>query len=90
MRIELQNPYAAALNDSQKVNGKSTDVNQQEPVSADLSASVQLSGLSQQALEAPEIRQDRVSQLQQAIASGTYSVSNEALAGAMMRDLAQE
>ena len=90
MRIELQNPYAAALNDSQKAGSKATDGNLQEPVSADLSASVQLSGLSQQAMAAPEIRQDRVSQLQQAIASGTYSVSNEALASAMMRDLAQE
>lgn len=87
MRIDLQNTYVANLNDSPKTAGKATESNQPENVGADVSANVQLSNIGTQASTAPEIRQDRVTQLRQAIDSGTYSVSNEALAEAMMHDL---
>jgi flagellar biosynthesis anti-sigma factor FlgM len=35
----------------------------------------------------PEVRQDRVAALQQAIASGTYNVSGQQIAQAMSSDL---
>ena len=89
MRIDLNNIYVSDLNDPQKTSAKGTESKQPEAVGEDVSADVQLSKIGVQATAAPEIRQDRVAQLRQAVDSGTYSVSNEALAGAMMRDLLQ-
>ncbi|HUN90335.1 MAG TPA: flagellar biosynthesis anti-sigma factor FlgM [Terriglobales bacterium] len=89
MRVDLQSSYLA-LSESQKTDTKSAPLIQREPVSTDPSIDVHVSALGTQASSAPDIRQDRVAELRQAIASGTYSVSNEALAGAMMRDLLQQ
>jgi len=87
MRIDLQSAYeAAAIERSQNANAKSTPDVSQAPVSANLSTGVYVSGLVAKAASTPEIRQDRVEQLRQAISSGTYSVSNEQLADAMLRD----
>jgi flagellar biosynthesis anti-sigma factor FlgM len=41
-----------------------------------------------QALQMPEIRQDRVSSLQQQIASGSYQVASQEVANAMLRNIA--
>lgn len=91
MRIDLSNAYAAGVNEAEKANVKTAqEVKEQDSVSSDLSAQVQLSGLAQQVTSAPEIRPERVDQLRQAMASGTYSVSDQALAGAMMRDVLQQ
>ena len=89
MRIDLQSAYVANLNDSQKTSAKTTQPQEPELIGADASSNVQLSKVGTQATEPPDIRQDRVAQLRQAIESGTYSVSNEALAGAIMRNLLQ-
>lgn len=88
MRIDLQNTYVSSLDDLQKTSPKTAELNQRE-IGGESSANVRLSNIAQQATEAPEIREDRVAQLRQEIDSGTYSVSNEALADAMMRDLLQ-
>lgn len=47
---------------------------------------VRLNSLAAQANDVPEIRQDKVDSLRQAIHSGTYKVSDEALADAILRD----
>ena len=40
-----------------------------------------------EAMQMPEVRQDRVASLQQQIASGTYQVAPQAVADAMLRNL---
>jgi negative regulator of flagellin synthesis FlgM len=50
------------------------------------SDAVRLSELSISLSSAPEIRQDRVAAVSQAIQNGTFSVSNEQIAQSMMRD----
>ena len=47
---------------------------------------VKLSELSASLSGVPEVRQERVTAIQQAIQNGTYSVSNEQIAESMMRD----
>jgi flagellar biosynthesis anti-sigma factor FlgM len=41
-----------------------------------------------QAMQMPDVRQDRVASLQQRIASGAYQVAPQAVADAMLRNLA--
>ena len=53
--------------------------------SSDLSPAAQAVA---QAMQMPEIRQDRVASLQQQIASGSYQVSAPEVANAMLRNLA--
>lgn len=48
---------------------------------------VQLNSLDQQALNTPEVRSEKVSALRAQIESGTYKVSGEQLAGAMLSDV---
>jgi flagellar biosynthesis anti-sigma factor FlgM len=55
-------------------------------ISSGDSSSVNLSGLEAKTTAAPEVRADRVEQLRQALESGTYLVSDEALADAMLND----
>ena len=43
--------------------------------------------LSGQVSSAPDVRQDRVASLKQAVQNGTYNVSNQQIAQAMARDL---
>jgi flagellar biosynthesis anti-sigma factor FlgM len=52
--------------------------------SADLSPAAQTVA---QAMQMPEVRQDRVASLQQQIASGTYQVAPQDVADAMLRNL---
>lgn len=52
-----------------------------------LSAGVQrVSALETQLAQMPEVRSERVAQLQDAIRSGKYSVSNDQVASAMLSD----
>lgn len=50
------------------------------------SDALKLSDLSAKLANVPDIRQDRVATLSQAIQNGSYSVSNQQIAVAMMRD----
>jgi negative regulator of flagellin synthesis FlgM len=50
------------------------------------SDAVRFSNLSSQLSNVPEIRQDRVAQVSQALQNGTYSVSNKQIAQSMLRD----
>ncbi|HEX6497093.1 MAG TPA: flagellar biosynthesis anti-sigma factor FlgM [Acidobacteriaceae bacterium] len=52
--------------------------------STDLSPAAQVVA---QAMQMPEIRQDRIASLQQQIASGTYQVASQDVADAMLRNL---
>lgn len=52
--------------------------------STDLSSAAQRVA---QAMQMPDVRQDRVASLQQQIASGTYHVASQDLADAMLRNL---
>lgn len=46
----------------------------------------QLSNLSMALANVPDVRQDRVQAVSSAIQNGSYSVSNQQIAGAMLRD----
>ena len=91
MRIDLRTAYDAnAIDQAQRTSAKPSAQKQAEAAgTADVSSDVRLSGLEAKVASAPDIRQDRVEQLRQAIASGTYSVSDEQLADAMLRDTLQ-
>lgn len=87
MRIDLRSTYdPAPIDKAQTTASKTgtTGVRMTDP--SDQATDVRLSGLEREASSAPEIREDRVHQLRQAIASGTYSVTDEQLAEAMIRD----
>ena len=97
MRIDLRNTYDPAAIDqtastkaSVKTNMKPAESSGQDRVSADVSTNVRLSGFVAKASSAPEMRQDRVDQLRHAIGSGTYSVSDEQLANAMLSDVMKQ
>ncbi len=90
MRIDLRIASdPATLDRAQKANAKAAESNQTSSVSADLSSAVHLQNFETVVAQAPEIRQERVDQLRQAISSGTYSVSDEQLADAMLRNILQ-
>jgi flagellar biosynthesis anti-sigma factor FlgM len=92
MRINLQTSFDAnSVEQTQKASEKKTALQgpQGALVADPSSTQVQLSGLQAQVASAPEIRQGRVDQLRQAIGSGSYSVSNEQLAGAILGDRLQ-
>ncbi len=87
MRIDLRSAYdPGAIEQAQKTSSKGGAAKAQMTDSTDLSTEVQLSSLEGKVASAPDIRQDKVDQLRQAIASGTYSVTDEQLADAMIRD----
>ena len=87
MRIDLQNLYTSYPADAVGAAKTKTVDNQSLDPVADPSTQVQISGLAAQAALTPEIRQERVNQLRQAIDSGTYSVRDAQLAQAMVSDL---
>ena len=90
MRIDLRTAYdMSAIDKTQKASGTSGSPKAEAAGTADLSSDVRLSGLEAKVASAPDIRQDRVDQLRQAVTSGTYSVSDEQLADAMLRDALQ-
>jgi flagellar biosynthesis anti-sigma factor FlgM len=50
-------------------------------------AHVQVEALTAQTSQLPELRQERVSALRQAVASGQYQASSKSVAGAMMNQM---
>ena len=90
MRIDLNSP---AVQNSQAERSAKTNRTKGERNPAVESAAnppssedrVTLGSLAAKALETPEIRQDKVEALRQAIHDGTYSVDPEKIADAMLR-----
>ena len=73
---------APASRTSQAVGG---DTGDQASLSHD---ALQLSNLSNAIAGIPEVRQDRVAAVRQALQSGTYAVTNQQIAESMLRDFA--
>lgn len=86
MRIDLRLYDTASLEQTQRANVKDGIKTKPPTTDGDVSSDVRLSGLETQVASMPEIRQGRVDQLRQAIKAGTYSVTDEQLASAMLGD----
>jgi negative regulator of flagellin synthesis FlgM len=54
------------------------------------SGASRVASLAAKAMEAPEIRQDKVSALRDAIRSGKYSVDSQKVADAMLKEFSEE
>lgn len=90
MRIDLFNSQASQV--AGQPNPK--QVNTQDAVTSEVDAggdrttlssgSGSIGSLVSEAMKSPEIRQDKVSSLQQAIGSGQYQLDPEQIAGAMI------
>lgn len=92
MRIDLNFPLPRGT-ETEKSNKSSVgakargqQVNDKTPLGED---SVSLSSLASQVLESPEVREDKVNSLRQAIESGTYSVDPRQIAEAMIHDASE-
>ena len=87
MRIDLNSPFQrGAQAEKSGKPSKSTNVHASR-VSDDAGLSedsVTLSSLALKALESPEVRQDKVDGLRQAIQNGQYSVNPQQVAEAML------
>ncbi len=92
MRIEGANPWAGidGLNSSQAERSRAASVSVASSSSADhaqLSTDATLaSSLLSRLNDVPEIRQEKVDQLRNSIARGTYEVSGDQIADAMLSD----
>jgi negative regulator of flagellin synthesis FlgM len=93
MRIEGSNAWSGieGLNSSQKERSRAESPSTAISSTADdaqLSPAATLaSSLLQRLGDVPEIRQDKVDQLRNSISAGTYKVSSDQIAGAMLNDL---
>lgn len=94
MRVEGNSAWNAIDTvglESTESTGRPPSTNTRDSVSGDeanFSAEAQRMTSLQQAVAAtPDIREDRVAQLRQSIQQGTYQVSDEQIAGAMLNDL---
>ena len=92
MRIDGPNPWSGieALNSAQDEKLRSRSESATESRASDdaqLSPAARLaSSLIQRLQQVPEVRQDKVEQLRNSIAQGTYQVSSDQIAGAMVND----
>jgi|HubBroStandDraft_5_1064220.scaffolds.fasta_scaffold262285_2 flagellar biosynthesis anti-sigma factor FlgM len=90
MRIDLYNSTASQLNndsDAKQVKSQDlavTDATESGDRTTLTSGSVSVSSLVSQAMNSPEVRQDKVESLQQAVRSGKYQLEPENIAGAMI------
>jgi flagellar biosynthesis anti-sigma factor FlgM len=90
MRIDLYNSTASQLNndsDAKQVKSQDlavTDATESGDRTTLTSGSVSVSSLVSQAMNSPEVRQDKVESLQQAVQSGKYQLEPENIAGAMI------
>jgi negative regulator of flagellin synthesis FlgM len=90
MRIDLYNSTASQLNndsDAKQVKSQDlavTDATESGDRTTLTSGSVSVSSLVSQAMNSPEVRQDKVESLQQAVQSGKYQLEAENIAGAMI------
>lgn len=96
MRIDpnSQSPAAVQLDAVQDAKNSASQKAEQDPatgtgVQVQLStSSTQVAALTQQAVNAPGVRTDRVDALRQAVRDGNFNVSNEQVAAAMYSDMA--
>jgi len=90
MRIDLYNTAASQISsepDQKQVKAKNlpaTEVNGEGDRTTLTSGSGPVSALVSEAMSSPEIRQDKVQSLQQAISSGQYQIDPDKIAGAMI------
>lgn len=90
MRIDLFNPASAQLpgevnaQATKNGNASSVDLGDGGDRTTLSSGSAAVSSLVGQAMNTPEIRQDKVQSLQQAIAAGQYPLDPQQIAGAMI------
>jgi len=92
MRIDLNSsvPQRVAPEKSVKsATASSSADSAQEPDSAYSQDTVRLTGLASQAMSMPEVRQDMVARLRQAVQSGQYSVDPQKVAEAMLQRAAR-
>jgi flagellar biosynthesis anti-sigma factor FlgM len=93
MRIDSGIPLQSKLEieRTQKKPAGGSQSGQASGVTSELSPDVvRLSSLEVQAESAPDVRQEKVNALRDAISSGTYQVSNESLADAILRDVLKQ
>ena len=87
MRINGQTPISNAIvsgrSEKSTKTPNSAAANPQDETSFS-SASMSISALQAQALQTPEIRQDRVASLKAAISNGTYALEPDKIAEAML------
>ena len=86
MRIDLRNfvsETAGAERSSRNQGAKNRAEAAWDPEST---GELRLTGLAAEVIALPEVRQERVLALRSKIVSGTYQVSDEALANAILRD----
>ncbi|HTW23275.1 MAG TPA: flagellar biosynthesis anti-sigma factor FlgM [Candidatus Baltobacteraceae bacterium] len=98
MRIDpnSQSPEAVQSNAIQDAQKPAPQKAEQDPATAAAggvqvrlsTAANQVAALTQQAVNAPEVRTDRVQALQQAIRTGNYNVTNEQVAAAIYSETA--
>jgi len=90
MRIDLYNSAASQIGNepnSKQVNAQNVPVSESDSGgdrTTLTSGSGSISALTSEAMNSPEIRQDKVQSLQQAISSGQYKLDPDAIAGAMI------
>ncbi len=89
MRIDLYNSSASQIGsepNSKRVNAQNLPSTEADSVDRTTltSGSGSVSALVSQAMSSPEIRQDKVQSLQQAISSGQYKLDPDQIAGAMI------
>lgn len=88
MRIGLNTPNPQALSTDRASTSSGSTQPEVATHQADKFASdtVTLNSLTAKALHQPEIRQEKVDNLRQAVSSGEYKVDSQKIADAMIRD----
>lgn len=90
MRIDLYNSAASQMSNDPESNQvkvqdlAATDTTESGDRTTLTSGSVSVSSLVSQAMNTPDVRQDKVQSLQQAVQSGNYKLEPEHIAGAMI------
>lgn len=91
MRINLNQPIASELVADNKVRGSKASKSSSADSFAQDGASFSgdtatVGGLTTLAMQTPEVRQDRVSALREAVRNGSYQLDPGAIADAMLRE----
>ena len=87
MRINGQTPISNATisgRSEKSAKAANSDAANPQDKTSFSSESMSLSALQAQALQTPEIRQDRVASLKAAISNGTYAIEPDKIAEAML------
>ena len=90
MKIEINSPMMDPVTSGAAHTPTSVAENSNEPVTTDTTAlstgKANIESLAAQALNSPEVRQDKVDALRQMIKAGDYKVDPQAIASAMIRE----